>query len=134
MLPAFLYSLLRLLLDLFLVRCRSDASLRSKVLLLRHQLRVLQPQTRRPRWQGFACCWQRSAAGIQIAAYAEMMISTGLSHVQGVSRASAPVGRENSMGRRGFESGRGRTLLWMTSGTSAGDIETIAPLSGGGIG
>jgi hypothetical protein len=44
------------------------------------------------------------------------------------------VGRENSMGRRGFESGRGRTPVWITSATSAGDIETIAPLSGGGIG
>ncbi len=51
MLLARLYSLLRLLLDLLLVRCRSAAGLQSEVLHLRHQLRVLQRQTRRPRWQ-----------------------------------------------------------------------------------
>jgi putative transposase len=51
MLLALLYSLFRLLLDLIVVRCRSEASLQSEVLLLRHQLRVLQRQTRRPRWQ-----------------------------------------------------------------------------------
>jgi hypothetical protein len=51
MLLALLYSLFRLLLDLLLVRCRSEANLQSEVLLLRHQLRVLQRQTRRPRWQ-----------------------------------------------------------------------------------
>ncbi len=51
MLLALLYSLFRLLLDLLLVRCRSEASLQSEVLLLRHQLSVLQRQTRHPRWQ-----------------------------------------------------------------------------------
>ncbi len=51
MLLALLYSLLRLLLDALLVRDRSTASLQSEVLLLRHQLRVLQRQVRRPRWQ-----------------------------------------------------------------------------------
>jgi putative transposase len=51
MLLALLYGLLRLLLDLAFVRCRSDGSLRSEVLLLRHQLRVLHRQVRRPRWQ-----------------------------------------------------------------------------------
>jgi hypothetical protein len=42
MLLALLYLLLRMLLDLLLVRRRSEASLRSEVLLLHHQLRVLQ--------------------------------------------------------------------------------------------
>ncbi len=51
MLLALLYSLLRLLLDVLLVRGHSEASLQSEVLLLRHQLRVLQRQARRPRWQ-----------------------------------------------------------------------------------
>src|SRR5215467_12659033 len=51
MLLALLYSLLRLLLDALLVRDQSAASLQSEVLLLRHQLRVLQRQVRRPRWQ-----------------------------------------------------------------------------------
>ena len=51
MLLALIYSLVRLLLDVLLVRCRSEASLQSEVLLLRHQLRVLQRQARRPRWQ-----------------------------------------------------------------------------------
>jgi hypothetical protein len=49
MLLAVLYSLFRLLLDLLLRR--SEASLQSEILILRHQLRVLQRQTRRPRWQ-----------------------------------------------------------------------------------
>jgi putative transposase len=51
MLMALIYSLVRLLLDVLLVRCRSESSLQSEVLLLRHQLRVLQRQARRPRWQ-----------------------------------------------------------------------------------
>ncbi len=51
MLLALLNSLFRLLLDLLVVRCRSEAGLQSEILLLRHQLRVLQRQTRRPRWQ-----------------------------------------------------------------------------------
>src|SRR5262245_23012465 len=37
MLLALLYGFVRLLLDLLLVRCRSEASLRSEVLLLRHK-------------------------------------------------------------------------------------------------
>jgi hypothetical protein len=51
MLLALLYSLLRLLLDALFVRDHSADSLQSEVLLLRHQLRVLQRQVRRPRWQ-----------------------------------------------------------------------------------
>jgi hypothetical protein len=51
MLLALLNSLFSLLLDLLLVRCRSEASFQSEILLFRHQLRVLQRQTRRPRWQ-----------------------------------------------------------------------------------
>jgi putative transposase len=51
MLLPLLYGLLRLLLDLLLVRCRSEASLQSEVLLLRHQVRVLRRQAKRPRWQ-----------------------------------------------------------------------------------
>ena len=51
MLLGLVYSLLRLLLELLLVRSRSEAGLRAEVLLLRHQLRVLRRQSRRPRWQ-----------------------------------------------------------------------------------
>jgi hypothetical protein len=51
MLLALVYSFLRLLLDILLDRRRSAADLQSEVLLLRHQVRVLQYQARRPRWQ-----------------------------------------------------------------------------------
>jgi putative transposase len=45
------YALVGFLADLILVRLRSDAQLRAEVLALRHQLRVLDRQTRRPAWQ-----------------------------------------------------------------------------------
>ena len=48
-----LYALLRLLLELLFVRSRSEASLRLEVLGLRHQLKVLERQVGRPRWQPF---------------------------------------------------------------------------------
>ncbi len=51
MLLALIYSLLCLLLDLLLVRCRPEVSLQSEILLLGHQVRVLQRQAKRPRWQ-----------------------------------------------------------------------------------
>ncbi|HUY24650.1 MAG TPA: hypothetical protein VMV09_05020 [Candidatus Saccharimonadales bacterium] len=50
MLASLLYSIVRLLVDLLSVRDREQAELQSEVLALRHQLRVLQPQVRRPRW------------------------------------------------------------------------------------
>src|SRR5215467_6891964 len=50
-----MYSILnafaRLLIDTLIYRDRSDAKLRAEVLALRHQLRVLERQTNRPRWQ-----------------------------------------------------------------------------------
>ena len=53
--PIVLYSLLygvvRLLLEILIVRGRSDAELRAEVLALRHQPRVLERQVGRPRWQ-----------------------------------------------------------------------------------
>ena len=45
------YSLARFLAELLLVRHRSDAQLRAEVLALRHQLRILERQAGRPRWQ-----------------------------------------------------------------------------------
>jgi len=48
---ALLYSVVRFLLDALLTRRQSDLQLQAEVLALRHQLRVLQRQVRRPRWQ-----------------------------------------------------------------------------------
>jgi hypothetical protein len=50
MLASLLYSIARLLVDLLSVRDREQAELQAEVLALRHQLRVLQRQVRRPRW------------------------------------------------------------------------------------
>ncbi len=51
MLASLLYSLARLLVDLLSVRDREQAELQAEVLVLRHQLPVLQRQVRRPRWR-----------------------------------------------------------------------------------
>jgi putative transposase len=45
------YQLMRFITDLVLVRTRSDAQLRAKVLALRHQLRVLERKLGKPAWQ-----------------------------------------------------------------------------------
>ena len=46
-----LYAFARLSIDALIYRDRSDARLRAEVLALRHQLRVLERQAKRPRWQ-----------------------------------------------------------------------------------
>ena len=46
-----LYDLLRLLIEILIVRGCGDAKLRTEVLALRHQLGVLERQVGRPRWQ-----------------------------------------------------------------------------------
>ena len=46
-----LYSVFRLLLDALIDRRRSDASLRLELLVLRHQVRVLERQVKQPRWR-----------------------------------------------------------------------------------
>ena len=46
-----LYSFVRFLLEILLVRTSSEARLRAEVLALRHQLRVLERQVKRPDWQ-----------------------------------------------------------------------------------
>jgi len=46
-----LYTLVRFVLDLLLVRGRPESYLRVEVLALRHQLRVLERQRQRRRWQ-----------------------------------------------------------------------------------
>jgi putative transposase len=46
-----LYALACLLIDVLIYSDRSDARLRAEVLALRHQLRVLERQVGRPRWQ-----------------------------------------------------------------------------------
>ncbi len=51
MIASLLYSITRLLVDLLSVRDREQAELQAEVLALRHQLRVLQRQVRRPRWR-----------------------------------------------------------------------------------
>ena len=51
MLFAILYAVVRFLLDALLIRRQSEARLQAEVLALRHQLRVLQRQVGRPRWQ-----------------------------------------------------------------------------------
>ena len=53
MLLALLYSVFRVLLDALVDRRCPDASLRLELLVLRHQLRLLERQVKRPRW-GFA--------------------------------------------------------------------------------
>jgi putative transposase len=51
MLLGLLYSLVRSLLDALVLGRKADAALRVQVLALRHQLRVLERQIRRPRFQ-----------------------------------------------------------------------------------
>ena len=51
MLLSLLYSLVRFVLEILLVRTSSEARLRAEVLALRHQLRVLERQVKRPHWQ-----------------------------------------------------------------------------------
>jgi putative transposase len=48
---ALLYSLVRFLLDALLSNRKSEVRLRAEVLALRHELRILQRQVHRPRWQ-----------------------------------------------------------------------------------
>ena len=45
------YAVVRLLLEVLIVRGRPNAKLRAEVLALRHQLRVLERQVSRPRWR-----------------------------------------------------------------------------------
>ncbi len=51
MLLSLLYSVVRFLLEILLVRTSSEARLRAEVLALRHQPRVLERQVKRPHWQ-----------------------------------------------------------------------------------
>jgi putative transposase len=48
---AVLYSIVRFLLDAILTRHQAELRLQAEVLALRHQLRVLERQVHRPRWQ-----------------------------------------------------------------------------------
>jgi putative transposase len=50
-LQSLVYAVARLLLELLIVRSRPKARLEAEVLALRHQLRVLERQSGRPRWQ-----------------------------------------------------------------------------------
>ncbi len=50
MLPSLLYAVVRLLLDLALLRCRSGTTRDLELLALRHEVRVLRRRTRRITW------------------------------------------------------------------------------------
>jgi hypothetical protein len=49
------YAVVRLVLEALIVHGRANAGLRAEVLALRHQLRVLERQAGRPRWQIPSC-------------------------------------------------------------------------------
>src|SRR5918912_1671407 len=51
MLASLLYAVVRLLLDLALLRCRSSAARDLELLALRHELRVLRRRTKRIAWR-----------------------------------------------------------------------------------
>jgi hypothetical protein len=51
MLFALLYSLVRLILDTLIDRYQPEVELQLELLVVRHQLRVLQRQAKRPRWR-----------------------------------------------------------------------------------
>jgi putative transposase len=51
MLPSILYSVVRLLLDVALLRCRSGAARDVELLALRHEVRVLRRRTKRSTWR-----------------------------------------------------------------------------------
>src|SRR5215469_1456380 len=51
MILGLLYSVVRSLVELFLLRQRSEAALQIEVLALRHQIRVLERHVRRPRFR-----------------------------------------------------------------------------------
>ena len=49
--PSLLYAVVRLLLDLALLRCQSDAGRDLELLALRHEVRVLRRRTKRIAWR-----------------------------------------------------------------------------------
>ena len=51
MLPSLLYAVVRLLLDLALLRCRSGTARDLELLVLRHEVRVLRRRTKRIPWR-----------------------------------------------------------------------------------
>ena len=51
MLPSLLYAVVRLLLDLALLRCRSATTRDLELLALRHEVRVLRRRTKRIAWR-----------------------------------------------------------------------------------
>src|SRR5215472_12605799 len=58
------YAVVRLLLEILIVRGRSNTRLRAEVLALRHQLRVLERQVGRPRWRPSDRILVSAASGI----------------------------------------------------------------------
>jgi hypothetical protein len=51
MLPSLVYAVVRVLLDLALLRCRSGTACDLELLILRHEVRVLRRRTQRIAWR-----------------------------------------------------------------------------------
>ena len=115
MLLALLYSGFRLVLDALIDRCRPEAQLRLELLVLRHQLRVLECQVKRPRWRPadrllLACLSQRLPRPTWLCFLVRPPTLLGW-HRDLVRREWALFGRRPRLGRPGLVAERGELIL-----------------------